>query len=162
MYVSYGLLLAMGPPIRLSPVSAWPLEMSLSSAGCVASLASGNIEANPGPPRKHLVSIGSLNIRSSMKKAVVLHDIISERQLDVLEIQESWISSDAPAAVKNDIAPVRYTALHVHRELRPDGPKRGCGLAVIHRNSLVVRDFSLPTGSIQPRLLRCSWCISHR
>ena len=114
-------------------------------------LASGNVEANPGPPRKRLVSLGCLNIRSGVKKAAVLHDIISDRRLDVLAMQESWIPSDAPAAVKNDIAPVGYTALHDHRELRPDGPKRGGGLAVVHRNSLVVRDFSLPTGSIQPK-----------
>ena len=114
-------------------------------------LASGNIEANPGPPRRHLVSLGSLNIRSGVKKATVLHDIIIDRRLDVLAIQESWIPSDAPAAVKNAIASVGYTALHVHRELRPDGPKRGGGRAVVHRNSLAVRDFSLPTGSIQPK-----------
>ena len=37
MYVSYGLLLAMGLPIQLSPVSAQPLEILSSSIGCVAS-----------------------------------------------------------------------------------------------------------------------------
>ena len=92
-----------------------------------------------------------LNIWSGVKKAAVFHDIISDRRLDVLAIQESWIPSNDPAAVKNDIAPVGYTALHVHRELRSDGPKRGGGLAVVHRNSLAIRDFSLPTGSIQPK-----------
>ena len=139
----------MGPPIRLSPVSTRPLGVSSSSTGCVATTCQWNVEANPGPPRKHLVSLGSLNIRSGVKKAAVLHDIISDRRLDVLGIQESWIPSDAPATVKNDIAPVGYTILHVHRELRTDGPKRGGGIAVVHRNSLAVRDFSLPTGSIQ-------------
>ena len=88
-----------------------------------------------------------------MKKAAVLLDIISDWRLDVLVIQKSWIPSDAPAAVKNDITPVRYTALNVHRELRADGPKRGGGLAVIHRNSLTVRDFRLPAGFIQPKAL---------
>ena len=36
MNVLYGLLLAVGPPTRLNPVSARPLEVSSSSAGCVA------------------------------------------------------------------------------------------------------------------------------
>ena len=96
-------------------------------------------------------SLGSLNIRSGVKKAAVLHDIISDRQIEVLAIHESWIPSDAPAAVKNDVAPVGYNALHVHRELRSDGPKRVGGYAVVHHNSLAVRDFSLPTGSIQSK-----------
>ena len=113
-------------------------------------LARGNVEANPGPPRKHFASLGSLNIRSGVKKAAILYDIICDRRLDVLAIRESWIPSNAPATVKNDIASVGYTALHFHRELRPDFPKRGGGLAVIDRNSLAVRDFSRPTGSIQP------------
>ena len=115
-------------------------------------LASGNVEVNPGSPQKHLVTFRSLNIWLGVKRAAVLHDVISDRQLDGLAIQESWIPSDAPATVKNDIAPIAYTALHVHRERRPDGPKRG-GLAVVHRNSLALWDFSLPTGSIQPKAL---------
>ena len=116
-----------------------------------ALFASDNVEANPGPLWKHLIRLGSFNIRSGLKKAAVLHDIISDRRLDVLVIQESWIPSEAPAAIKNDMAPVGYTALYVQRELRPDGPKRRDGLAVLHRNSLAVWDFCLPTGSIQPK-----------
>ena len=113
-------------------------------------LASGNVEVNP-VLRGNTSLVSGPSTSGHVKKTTVLHDIISDQRLDVLEIQESWISFYAPAAVKNDITPVRYTALHFHRELRPDGPKRGGGLAVVHCNSLAVQDFSLPTGSIQPK-----------
>ena len=123
MYVSHGLLLAMSSPTRLNSVSDQPLKVSSSSAVVLLLLASGKVEVNPGPPRKHFISLRSLNIRSGMKKAAVLHDIISDRRLDILAIQESWIPSDTLTAIKIDIAPVGYTALHVHRELQPDGLK---------------------------------------
>ena len=71
-----------------------------------------------------------------MKKAAVLHDIISDRRLDVLAIQESCIPSDAPAAVKTTSL-LWDTTLFTFTE--NFGPK------------LAVRDFSRPTCSIQPK-----------
>ena len=64
--------------------------------------------------------------------------------------QETWISSDAAPAIKNDIAPVGYAALHVHRLQSSEGPKRGGSLAIVHRNTVVVRDHPFPPGSAQP------------
>ena len=46
---------------------------------------------------------------------------------------------NAPPAIKCDIAPPGYSALHVHRVLVSGGPTRGGGLAVVHRNTLAAR-----------------------
>ena len=41
------------------------------------------------------------------------------------------------------MAPSCYAVLHVHRESDQGGPNRGNGLAVIHRDSLVVSNYAL-------------------
>ena len=68
-------------------------------------------------------------------------------KLDVLVIQESHIRHGHPAAVRNDIAPAGYSALHVHRDASAQN-YRGGGLAVVHRHSIMIKSISvdvLPT-----------------
>ena len=125
---------------------------------------SGNFEANPGPNRCHIIFLGSLNIRSGVNKVAALHDIISDRWLDILVIQESWIPSNAPVAIKNNLA----SSCWLHRCVRPpwlwpDGPKRNGDLAIIHRNSLAIRDFDLPVDITQPMAFELQLvCISFK
>ena len=100
----------------------------------------GGIEQNPGPAihnsGKQSINCALLNIRSAVNKAALIHDQIESNQLDVLFLTETWIDSKAPAAIKNDIAPQGYQALHVHRSA---GKKtRGGGIALIHRSHLKV------------------------
>ena len=93
----------------------------------------GGIEVNPGPcvPSINTDSIrfGSLNIRSAVHKVTLLHDTISDFRLDVLALQETWITADTPLAIKANIAPDGFSAIHVHRptmEKRTGAAWRSC------------------------------------
>ena len=101
----------------------------------------GGVETNPGPvtatvrtaSRSDALSLGLLNVRSARHKAAVIHDVIDDHRLDVLAMTETWIPSDAPDAVKLDVAPPGYNVVHRHRGSSAD--KRGGGVALIHRET---------------------------
>jgi len=82
-----------------------------------------------------------LNARSAVQKAALIEDVINDNRLDALAVCESWIRDDAPAAIKNDIAPSNYSVLHVHRSQKStnDRLKMGGGLAFIHRDDTAAR-----------------------
>jgi hypothetical protein len=81
------------------------------------------------------VIFGLLNVRSAVKKAALIHDTIADHHLDIAVITESWIQSDAPNAVKLDIAPPVY---RVHRAFRGSSANgvRGGGIAVVFRENI--------------------------
>ena len=70
-------------------------------------LLSAGIKQNPGPA-SHL-RFGILNARSAVNKAAHIH---ADLRFDVLVLTETWIPSDAPDAVKLDVAPPNYSVLH--------------------------------------------------
>jgi exonuclease III len=80
------------------------------------------------------MNLGLLNARSAVNKASLIHDVIADHRLDIAVITESWITSDAPNAVKYDIAPTGYRVIHAHRGTSLDG--RGGGLAIIYRDTI--------------------------
>ena len=82
-------------------------------------------------------------MRAAVNKSAEIHLIIADHNLDLLVVTDTWITSDAPPAVKTDIAPSGYAVLHVHHDSEQDGPKRDGGLAVVHRDSQVVRNYAL-------------------
>jgi len=99
----------------------------------------GGVESNPGPPAvaaadKSTMSFGLLNARSARHKAALIHDVIADHRLEVLALTETWIPSDAPDAVKLDVAPPGYSVVHRHRGSSAD--RRGGGVAVIYRDSV--------------------------
>ena len=51
-------------------------------------------------------------------------------------------------AIKNDVAPEGFSVLHGHRAAVLGGPTRGGGLAVVHWNTLPVREHPLSTSTI--------------
>jgi len=52
----------------------------------------------------------------------------------VLALTETWIPSDAPGAVKLDVAPPGYSVVHHHRG--PSSGGRGGGVALVYRDSV--------------------------
>ena len=50
--------------------------------------------------------------------------------MDLLAVTETWISADAPNAIKQDIAPPGFSVVHLHRPA-----KRGGDIAIIHKSS---------------------------
>jgi len=83
------------------------------------------------------VSIDLLNARSAVHKAALIHDTVADRKLDVLALTLTWVTSDAPDAVKLDVAPPGYQAIHQHRGTSTE--KRGGGVAFVHIDSIGVR-----------------------
>ena len=62
---------------------------------------------------------------------------MNDFNLNIHALQETWISSDSPPAVKADIAPPDYSCLHVHRETA----SHGRGLALVYRQSPVAKPY---------------------
>jgi len=91
------------------------------------------------------VNFGLLNARSVVSKAAHIHDVISDSHLDVLAVTETWVTSDAPDAIKLDVAPPGYQVIHQPRGSSTD--KRGGGVAVVHLDSISVRPFDVGTFS---------------
>ena len=110
---------------------------------CVALLLiASDIELNPGPPANTFnLQFGLLNINSVRCKAPLVHDIISDHNLDILVLTETRLQADTPNAIKLDPAPPGYSIRHVHRVPTASHPLGG-GLAVIYRDSLVVSPLS--------------------
>jgi len=79
-------------------------------------LLRAGVESNPGPAAACVT--GVLNCRSANHKIPVIHDLITDRNQDVLLLSETWFTSDTPQSILLDVAPAGYAALHV---VRPTG-----------------------------------------
>ena len=80
------------------------------------------------------MSLGLLNVCSAVRMAALIHDVTAEHHLDILATTETWISSDAPNAVKFDVAPPGYSVVHRHRGSSAD--RRGGGIALVHPDTI--------------------------
>ena len=77
-----------------------------------------------------------MNVWSAVRTAALTYDVIRDHKLDLVSLTETWISFDAPNAIKLDVAPKGYRVMHVHRWSSDD--RRGGGIAVIYRDSMKV------------------------
>jgi Reverse transcriptase (RNA-dependent DNA polymerase)/Endonuclease-reverse transcriptase len=108
-------------------------------------LLRSGVESNPGPATsvKSRVNVGLLNTRSLVKNASLVQDMIGERELDMLVVTETWVSSDAPDVIKLGAVPEGYSIVHEHRSgsgaTNGGVGRRGGGLAIIYRNIFDVR-----------------------
>ena len=94
----------------------------------------GGVEANPGPSvaannSNDIMRLGVLNVRSAANKTSLIHDIIGDRNLDVLVLTETWFTENTPSAVTADVAPDGYSAAH---RCRQNG--MGGGVSVVYRH----------------------------
>jgi Reverse transcriptase (RNA-dependent DNA polymerase)/Endonuclease-reverse transcriptase len=115
----------------------------------------GGVERNPGPasgPR-----CGLLNVRYATNKAALIHDTIDTQGLDILAMVETNISHDAPAAIRDDIAPDGFRCLHAPRVGRKK--KTGGGIAMVYRNNLKVEVMKPPSQPANFELL-CAKVVS--
>jgi len=103
------------------------------------------VEPNPGPHTAGTsLTLGSFNVRSSIHKASLIHSLIFDNHLDILALNETWVSPDDPACILHDIAPDGFRAIHVPRPASQVG-HRGGGLAVILPHSLGASTLTLTT-----------------
>jgi len=103
-------------------------------------LLMSGIESNPGPGtgRQSSLAFGSLNARSAVKKSALIRDLVESHNLDILAVCETWFNSDDPNAIKLDMAPPGYLTKNLNNTI-PGRVGRCGGLALIHRDNLVVR-----------------------
>ena len=87
----------------------------------------GGVEVNPGPT----VTMGSLNIRSGVNKAALLHSLIAEHRLELVALTETWAGIDDPPAILQDFAPSGYRVHHIPRPTSTRG-KRGEDLRLLY------------------------------
>lgn len=112
-------------------------------------LLAGDVEVNPGPAvsvgnvsravNQPFINFGCLNVHSASGKAAQIHDLIADRQLDLLALTETWVTTNTPDAIRDDIPPAGYSAIHAPRRLIDGGPTKGGGIAVVFRDSIDVK-----------------------
>jgi len=122
-----------------SPIFTPRHRRSLSAALVALLLLRADVESNPGPAANCRSSagymiLGLLNVCSAVRKAALIHDVMAEHHLDILAMTETWISSDAPNAVKFDVAPSGYSVVYRHRGSSAD--QRGGGISLVHRDTI--------------------------
>ena len=84
------------------------------------------------------ITVGALNARSAVNKAAEIHLTIEDERLDVLAVSATSIPLESPDAISGDMTPSGFRVINTPR---PDG-RRG-GLAIIHRNNLMVMPVKL-------------------
>jgi hypothetical protein len=117
------------------------------------------IEPNSGPSRtttvNQLIKLGCLNCQSAVGKIALIHDLIAERNVDVLVLLETWITSDLPSSILADVAPVSYSVYYQPRQLVQGAPTRGGSFAIVYYGTRSrFNAIRSPTGLRHP-LLNC-------
>ena len=66
------------------------------------------------------LKIGLLNVRSLTSKAVIVNELITDHNLDVIGLTETWLKPDE-FTVLNEASPPGYTSDHIPRASRKGG-----------------------------------------
>src|SRR5579872_6197419 len=110
-------------------------------------LLSGDIQVNPGPVASFpSINLAHLNTRSvssitaELNKSAALLDFISDKNIDILALSETWLTSDSPLSTLNSITPLNYSFFH-----EPRLNATGGGVGIIFRSCYNMTKISLPT-----------------
>src|SRR6476469_6342415 len=99
------------------------------------------VESNPGPGNQH-VNMGLINARSIVNKTALIHDAITNHDLDLLAITGTFVYEDSPDVFKRDAAPEGYSIIHEPRQqIQMPGARtpRGGGIVIIHHDSIEMK-----------------------
>ena len=92
-----GLLLAnKWPPMFLTGPPFYCRRRTRFNLCILLLLIIGGVEVNPGPSSSVNLTFGSLNTRSVVNKATLLHGLIADNDLSLLALTETWVKSDDP------------------------------------------------------------------
>ena len=111
-------------------------------------LLSGDVSLNPGPNKScnnTNMRFATTNLRSFRQKSAALSDLISSKQIDILAMTETWLSSCDTAACLADISPPGFSLFHCPR---PSG--RGSGVAFLMRETFKVEIIPEFLGNLHP------------
>jgi exonuclease III len=120
---------------------------SLSFMTRILLLLAGDVHVNPGPSSSS-VQFAHLNIHSAasvtadLDKPTLLCEFISDQDLEILALSETWLAPDSLPSVLNSLTPPNYSIIS---NPRPVGV--GGGVAFIYRSYLKMSQVQLPTFS---------------
>jgi len=121
-------------------------------------LLAGDIEVNPGPTSPQFLNTSHLNIRSAttitadLDKPAALQEFVTDNNLDILTLSESWLSIDTPPSILNSLTPPGFSIIH-----SPRITGLGGGLALIYRSSIKMSKILLPNcSSFESLCIRCT------
>ena len=83
--------------------------------------------------KRSVASFGFLNARSVRNKASEVNEFVTDNNIDILGVCETWLTQDDKAVI-SELTPVGYTFTHL-----PRSSKRGGGVGLLFRNTLNVR-----------------------
>ena len=117
------------PRVRLN------LDMSLLL------LLAGDVSLNPGPGVRNL-RLGTVNARSMRDKAPVLSDLMTSKNINILGITETWLTSRETSADLAEMTPKGFSFFH-----KPRTQRRGGGVGLFISMAHKFTSISLPTQS---------------
>ena len=80
------------------------------------------------------VEVCYINAQSCRNKTLAISDQVTENDLDIMALCETWLKPSTDACVGNDLTPTGYA---IKRTPRPTG--KGGGVAIIHKSRLNIR-----------------------
>jgi len=120
------------------------------------------VQSNPGPSSATVINtvhrfrfvtvqrfnyMGCFNARSVQSRAALIHDLITDNNIDISVLQGTWLPSYSHPAIECDIALLGYTVKHVRRpSVALVSPL--CSVSIIKLSQL--------TGACSRRLSSCS------
>ena len=110
-------------------------------------LLAGDVEINPGPwsvgPRAiNLAHPNTCSIASCFPrdKPAILQEMISDNSIEIITLNETWLSPDELPSTLASFTPPNFTLLNA-----PRLTGRGGGVAILHRSYLKLKQLTIPT-----------------
>lgn len=85
---------------------------------CLILMQSGDIEVNPGPTSikfSHLNVLSASSCSSTLNKPIAIQEFITDQNLDLLAISETWLPPDSLPSTLNSLTPAGYSIIHQPR-----------------------------------------------
>ena len=89
------------------------------------------------PHHTPIVKVTLLNARSVCNKALQINEYVCEHECDIVAITETWLRTTGDYLVIAEVTPPGFVFRHVTRS-----PRRGGGVAVLHRDTFATKILS--------------------
>ena len=154
-----GLLLAnKWPPMFLTGPPFYCRRQTLFNLCILLLLIIGGVGVNTGPSSSVNLTFGSLNTRSVVDKAPLLHGLIVDNDLSLLDQTETWVKSDDPPPPSDQKWPITTRLSNSTYSQRKPWPDQG---RVVHGSLFLDPTRPDPTRrNVDPRVATCpAFCV---
>lgn len=108
-------------------------------------LLAGDIHLNPGPVTLNFANLNTRSVSSitnAINKPALLQDFITDQDIDIISLTETWLSIDSLPSTLNSLTPPNFSIIS-----NPRTTGRGGGIAFIFRSHLNISKFTVPNFS---------------